>query len=141
MNPKIVAGVIGAITLVLGIVGLFYPQQTMQLVGYGFTNPANLPGTLGEVRAVYGGLMVVLGAFTLLAAPDPRRHEARLMLLGLVWIGTASGRLVGVFLDGNPGIIGWLSVVTELVGGGGLVFASLARDPSVDDTVAPPPVS
>src|SRR5512144_3076527 len=113
MNPKIIAGVIGAVTLVLGIAGLFYPLQTMHLVGYGFTNPENRPGTLGEVRAVYGGLMVAAGAFTLLAAPDPHRHQGWLVLLGLLWICTASGRVLGVVLDGNPGIVGWLSVVTE----------------------------
>ena len=137
MNPKILVGVIGAVTLVLGIVGLFYPMQTMHLVGYGFTNPENRPGTLGEVRAVYGGLMVAAAVFTLLAAPDPRAHQGWLLLLGLLWIGTASGRLIGVFLDGNPGVVGWLSVVTELVGGGALLFASQVRDPAVDRDMAP----
>jgi uncharacterized protein DUF4345 len=141
MNPKVLAGVIGVVTLVLGLIGLFYPEQTMHLVGYGYTNPENRPGTLGEVRAVYGGLMVVLGAFTLLAAPDPSRHQGWLLLIGLLWIGTASGRVVGLFFDGNPGIVGWLSVVTELIAGGALLLASQARDPSVDDVVAPTPVA
>jgi hypothetical protein len=141
MNAKVLAGVIGAVTFVLGLVGLFYPEKTMYLVGYGFTNPENRPGTLGEVRAVYGGLMIVLGAFTLLSATDPSRHQARLLLLGLLWIGTASARIVGVFLDGNPGIVGWLSVVAELLAGGGLLLASQTREQSAEDVVAPPPVS
>jgi len=141
MNPKVLAGFVGVVTLVLGLVGLFYPEQTMHIVGYGYTNPENRPGTLGEVRAVYGGLMVVLGAFTLLAATDPTRHQGRLLLIGLLWIGTASGRLVGLFFDGNPGIVGWLSVVTEVIGGGALLLASQARDPADETVAAPTPVS
>jgi hypothetical protein len=137
MNPKLIVGVIGAITVVLGIVGLFYPLQTMQAVGYGFTNPENRYGTFGEIRAIYGGLMLVAGVFTLLAATDPRGNQGRLVLLGLLWLGACSGRLIGMFIDGNPGIVGWLSFATEIIGGGGLLFASQMRDPAVDRDVTP----
>jgi len=124
MNPKILVGVIGAFTVLLGVLGLFYPTQAMQIVGFGYTNPQNLPGTHGEVRAVYGGMVLVAGIFTLLSAPDPRANQGRLLLIGLLWIGACSGRMLGVFIDGNPGVIGWLSAVVEIVGGGALIFAS-----------------
>jgi hypothetical protein len=126
MNARIVVAVVGAITLLLGLGGLVYPESVMRFVGYGYQSPPNVAGTLGEVRAVYGGMLIVAGVFTLLAVPDPRAHQGRLVLLGFLWIGTGSGRLLGVFIDGNPGIIGWLSVVMELGGGGALIFASQA---------------
>ena len=126
MNARIVVAVVGAVTLLLGIGGLVYPESVMRFVGYGYQSPPNVAGTLGEVRAVYGGMLIVAAVFTLLAVPDPRAHQGRLLLLGLLWIGTGSGRLLGVFTDGNPGIIGWLSVVAELGGGGALILASRA---------------
>jgi Domain of unknown function (DUF4345) len=124
MNARIVVAVVGAVTLVLGIAGLVYPDRVMQVVGFYYQNPPNVAGTLGEVRAVYGGMLIVAAVFTLLAVPDPRAHQGRLLLLGFLWIGTGSGRLLGVFVDGNPGIIGWLSVVAELGGGAALIVAS-----------------
>ena len=141
MNPKIIVGVIGGATVLLGLIGIFYPEQAMHMVGYGYTNPENRPGTLGEVRAIYGGLTLMAGVITLLAAPDPRANQGRLVLLGLLWLGACGGRLLGVFIDGNPGVVGWLAAASELIGGGGLLFASQAapstRDASLDGDAAP----
>jgi protein-S-isoprenylcysteine O-methyltransferase Ste14 len=126
MNARIVVAVVGAITLLLGIGGLAYPESVMRFVGYGYQSPPNVAGTLGEVRAVYGGMLIVAAVFTLLAVRDPRAHQGRLLLLGLLWIGTGTGRLFGVFVDGNPGIFGWLALALELGGGGTLIVASQA---------------
>jgi hypothetical protein len=126
MNARIVVAVVGAITLLLGLVGLFRPEWVMSFVGYDVAS--NAPKTLvrGEVRAVYGGMLIVAAVFTLLSAPDPREHQGKLLLLGLLWIGTGTGRLFGVFVDGNPGIFGWLALALELGGGGALIAASQA---------------
>ena len=130
MNARIVVAVVGAITLLLGLGGLFRPEWVMNFVGYAVAS--NAPATLvrGEVRAVYGGMLIVGAVFTLLSAPDPREHQGRLLLLGLLWIGAAAGRLLGMFVDGNPGIFGWLSLALELVGGGALIFASQSAGPA-----------
>jgi hypothetical protein len=124
MNTRVIVAIVGVVTLLLGLGGLLRPEWVMNFVGYAVASAA--PATLvrGEVRAVYGGMLVVAGAFTLLAAPDPRANQGKLMLLGLLWIGTGTGRLFGIFVDGNPGVIGWLSLVVELAGGGALLYAS-----------------
>jgi len=124
MNARVIVAVVGVVTLLLGIAGLVYPEEVMRFVGYAYPNPPNLPGTRGEVRALYGGLMIAAGVLTLLAVPSPQANQGRLLLLGLLWLGAGGGRVFGVFMDGNPGLIGWLSVVAELGGGGALLFAS-----------------
>jgi hypothetical protein len=124
MNARIVVAIVGAITLLMGLGGLFRPEWVMNFVGYAVAS--NAPTTLvrGEVRAVYGGMLIVAAVFTLLSAPDPREHQGRLLLLALLWLGAGAGRLFGMFVDGSPGIFGWLSLALELGGGGALVFAS-----------------
>ena len=126
MNARIVVAIVGAVTLLMGLCSLFRPEWVMNFVGYAVAS--NAPATLvrGEVRAVYGGVLIVAAVFTLLSAPDPREHQGRLLLLGLLWIGAGAGRMLGVFVDGNPGIFGWLSLALELGGGGALVVASQA---------------
>jgi Domain of unknown function (DUF4345) len=126
MNARIVVAIVGAITLLMGLGGLFRPEWVMNFVGYAVAS--NAPTTLvrGEVRAVYGGMLIVAAVFTLLSAPDPRENQGRLLLLALLWIGAGAGRLFGVFVDGSPGIFGWLSLALELAGGGALIFASQA---------------
>lgn len=124
MNSRIVVALVGAVTLIIGIGGLVYPESVMRFVGFGYQSPPNIAGTLGEVRAVYGGMLVVVAVFTLLSVPDPREHQGRLLLLGLLWVGAGAGRLFGVFADGNPGIFGWLSLALDLGGGAALIAAS-----------------
>jgi hypothetical protein len=125
MNARALVGVVGVVTLSLGLVGLFRPEWVMNFIG--FAVASNAPATLvrGEVRAVYGGLMVAAGIFTLLAAPAPLANKGRLLLLATLWLGAGAGRLFGAFVDGNPGLFGWLSLVLELGGGGTLLYASL----------------
>ena len=145
MNARIVVGVVGAITQLLGLGGLFRPEWVMNFVGYAVAS--NAPTTLvrGEVRAVYGGMLIVGAVFTLLSAPDPREHQGRLLLLGFLWLGAAAGRLLGVFVDGSPGIFGWLSLALELSGGGALIVASQAAGrasiPSAPAGSEAPPLS
>jgi len=124
MNTRMIVAIVGVITVLLGLGGLLKPEWVMNLVGYAVASSA--PATLvrGEVRAVYGGMLIVAGAFTLLAAPDPRANHGKLLLLGLLWIGTGAGRLFGIVVDGGPGVIGWLSLIVEFGGGGALLYAS-----------------
>jgi len=124
VDTRVIVGVVGLITLALGLGGLLRPEWVMNFVGYAVAS--NAPATLvrGEVRAVYGGLMVAAGVLTLLTAPAPRANQGKLMLLGLLWVGTGCGRLFGVFVDGNPGVIGWLSLLLEIGAGAALLYAS-----------------
>lgn len=135
MNPRIAVGAVGAVTLLLGIAGLYDPQRVMTLVGFAYSSPAYLAMAFGEVRAVYGGLMVVAGVFTLLWAADPAANRDKLVFVGLLWLGAFGGRLSSVFLSGNPGIIGWASLAFELVMGGVILAAcSMGARPSIPAT-------
>jgi len=130
MNPRITVGTVGAITLLLGLGGLLQPQSVMNLIGYAVAPTTSETFVRGEVRALYGGLMVVAGVFTLLSVADPRANQGRLLMLGLLWLGACGGRVFGIFVDGNPGLFGWLSVVVELVLGGALVISSQSGEPA-----------
>lgn len=137
MNPRVVAIVAGVITTILGLAGLFYPDRVMGMLGFAILNTANTAAVMGEVRATYGGLFVVLGVYTLLTSMDPAAHRSRLMFIGLLWLGACAGRLLGVDLNGNPGLPGWLGVALELIVGGALVAASLTARPA--EAVLPRP--
>jgi drug/metabolite transporter superfamily protein YnfA len=127
MNPRGVAGIAGTIILALGLAGLLYPDRVMGLLGFAVLNPSSAAAALGEIRAIYGGLFVVMGVYTLLAVVDPFAHRARLRFVGLLWLGAVAGRLVGVSIDGSPGMPGWLSLGFELVIGGALLASSFVK--------------
>ncbi len=127
MSPRITTIIVGVVIVILGLAGLFYPDRIMGLLGFA---PSSAPAVLGEVRATYGGLFVVMGVYTLLAAMDPAAHRARLMFIGLLWLGACAGRLVGAYVDGNPGVPGWLAAGFELIMGGALVAARFSATPA-----------
>ncbi len=61
MNSRIVAGVLGAITLLMGIGGLVTPDRVMAFVGFAPRTEANRVLALGEVRAILEDSSSVLG--------------------------------------------------------------------------------
>lgn len=122
MSTRFLTGVAGSIFLALGLAGLANPQWVMSFVGY---PPTTAALALGEVRGLYGGLFAVMGLFTLFAATNPSAHRGSLLLIGLMWFGVAGGRLAGAYLDGSPGLPGYIAAGFELVFG--LMMVSLAR--------------
>jgi len=136
MDSRVTTAVAGTIIVLLGLAGLLYPGRIMGLLGFTVLNASQAAATLGEVRATYGGLFVVMGLFTILAAANPAAHRSRLLLIGLLWFGACAGRLLGVSVDGNPGLPGWLAVALEIVVGGALVAASFSKP-----AVAAPPAA
>jgi hypothetical protein len=139
MNPRSITGIIGALTAALGVLALISPTIVMQrVVGFAVEPSFSENFVRGEVRAVYGGLFGVLGVLTLLSAMDLAMHRSRVLLIGLLWLGACGGRLVGVTVDGSPGLLGWLSVAVELVVGGTLVAISMtAPAPPATPSVSP----
>lgn len=125
MNARIVTAVIGILTILLGVTALVAPQFVMdRLVGFAVHPSFSANFVRGEVRAAYGGFLTVLGFLTALAAADPGANRARIFRIGLLWLGVCGGRLVGVVVDGNPGLWGWLSALVELAAGGLLIAAA-----------------
>jgi hypothetical protein len=134
-----IAAVVGLITIGFGLVGLLKPLLVMAMVGLKIEPGADAT-VMGEMRAIYGGMPLVLGVFTLLAAFDPAQHRSRLTLLGLVWLGVCAGRLFSITIDGAPGLVGWANAVLELVGGVLLLAASRAQSAPTPVTAAPQPM-
>ncbi|HEY2385724.1 MAG TPA: DUF4345 domain-containing protein [Candidatus Binatia bacterium] len=132
MSPRVVTIVAGIVITGLGIIGLLYPERALFFIGLAYANPSHMAAALGEVRATYGGLFIVMGVATLFAAVDPPVHRARLLFVGLMWLGMGAGRLFGVYADGNPGLFGWAAVIIELALGGALVAAAQGAASSVD---------
>lgn len=141
MNPRVVAIVTGAVTTAFGLAGLLYPDRVMGVLGFAILNTANAAAVMGEVRATYGGLFVVLGVYTLLIALDPPAHRSRLMFIGLLWLGACAGRLLGVNINGNPGLPGWGAAAFELLMGGALVGASAIARPAAASIARPIPAA
>src|SRR6185369_4781076 len=130
MNPRVVAGVLGAITLGMGLYGLASPGRVLDFVGFAPTTPTEPALAYCEARAVYGGLFAVLGAFTLWGAIDPAGKRSALLMAGLLWLGLCTGRSIGISIDGNPGIFGWFFAISEAFVGLGLVWAAVAKLPT-----------
>ncbi len=137
MNPRLTAIVAGLIMIGLGMAGLLYPDRVLGLLGFNVPIASHIAAAYGEVRATYGGLFLVAGIFTALAAMDPVANRSRLLFVGLLWLGACGGRLFGVFVDGNPGLFGWLSVAFELAVGGALCIASQST-PAPAQVAEPP---
>ena len=116
MNGRVVTAAIGVLTVALGLAGLIYPLHVMDWVGFSPLMTKPNAGTV-EARAVYGGLFLVLGVFTLWTATSPRGHRSELLLIACLWLGLFGGRMVGVSIDGNPGLLNTLGAVFELVVG------------------------
>jgi hypothetical protein len=153
MNPRITTIIVGLIIFALGICGLVYPERVLGLLGLAYANPSHMAAALGEIRATYGGIFVVMGISTLLTATEPAANSGRLLFVGLLWLGACAGRLFGVYVDGNPGLPGWGAVIFELVIGGALVAVAQSASastvpPALERAVreaettyeAPPPV-
>lgn len=129
MNPRIVAGTLGAITTAMGIAGLLSPERTLAFVGFAPLVPTEPAAALAEATAVYGGLFTVLGAFTLWGAIDPAGKRAALLMAGLLWLGLCAGRCLSISLHGSGGLMTWVGVVWEAAFGTALVWSALARLP------------
>lgn len=82
---------IGAIvTLGLGLTGLLSPGSAAKIVGL----KAETTSGRSEFRASFGGLWIALGAVPLITM-----EPLAFAFLGMVWLGTAVGRLVSFVLD------------------------------------------
>ncbi len=137
MNGRAVTAFIGILTVGLGIIGLAYPLHVMDWVGFSPLMTKPNAGTV-EARALYGGLFFVLGIFTLWTATSPRAHRGELLLIACLWLGMFAGRMIGVSIEGSPGLLNTLGAVFEAVVGA-LLLAAPYLTPREEEVSAPPP--
>ena len=96
---------IGAVlTLMLGLIGLVFPDRTASLVRLSArTHPER-----GEFRALYGGLFVGLAAVPLLT-----QSPAAFITVGAAWLGATLARAAGLLLDPELSKKQWRAVAFE----------------------------
>ena len=80
-----------AITLILGCLGLLFPERVSEIVGIRGQGPL---GT-SELRATYGGFFLCLGAGCLAT-----QSEHAFMVVGAAWCGAAIARAAWRHLRG-----------------------------------------
>jgi hypothetical protein len=110
---------------------VFLGISTIAFVGYGLmclaqpsvvadaTGMQLLTGTaVVEVRAMYGGLQIAVGLLALLGLLRADLETQVLVALGLLFFGLASGRLVGIAIDADPGTYNFAAFAFEAVSAG-----------------------
>jgi hypothetical protein len=97
-----------AITLGLGVFGLFWPLAAANLVGI---QPEGERG-ISEIRATYGGIFLAMGLFALIA-----QNMAVFRLLGVGWLGAGAARAYSYVHDNSRSGGNLGAIVVELVVG------------------------
>lgn len=122
MAVKIYLGLLAAVFIGYGLVCLVSPSVVADSTGMVLaTGVATV-----EVRAMYGGLQTAFGLLALLAIAREGMRVPVLMCFGVLLFGLASGRLIGIALEVDPGSYNYTAFVFEIVSAG-LAFGLLAR--------------
>jgi hypothetical protein len=109
--------VVAVINLLFGVVALIQPARVASWIGFELSGL----GAAGEMRAVYGGLVSVVGILMLVAAWT----SAGAPLLGplaLLFVGLVIGRIVSLGVDGFAGYT-LVATVFEILAAGLLAYA------------------
>ena len=72
------------------------------------------PSGMIDFRATYGGMSIAVGLLLAMFARDPSLHALGLRGVGLAMLCMASGRTVGIVLDGNPNAWMWIYLAGEI---------------------------
>lgn len=110
--PRLVLALVAAIFAGLGLAFALAPATMMAAVDIAVPTPL----AAGDVRAVYGGMQLAIGALLLAAAARAAWVRAGLLAATALFAGLLAGRLLGVALDGAPSAFGWLLAAAELAG-------------------------
>ena len=86
---------IGLMNFAIGVLALVQPSVIAGWVGFGL----EAPSAAGEIRAIFGGGVLVLGVLFLVATAMSRPGPL-LGALGLVFLGFAVGRVTSLLVDG-----------------------------------------
>ncbi|MEM7245900.1 MAG: DUF4345 family protein [Acidobacteriota bacterium] len=114
---KVLVVLLSVINVGFGLLGLVSPKRVGELVDL---SPLN-PSAHGELRAVFGGLLVALGVITVRALQQG--DAGVLQAVGWGFLGLAVGRLISLALDGVTTYTG-LALVFEAAAGLLLMYAA-----------------
>ena len=93
---RVLLGLIAAVNLAWGAISILDPLWAARMVGL---EVPDAPAALGELRAVYGGLVGSLGVVLALAVLR-RPLRAWYGALAILFAGLVLGRVVSLFADG-----------------------------------------
>ncbi len=118
---------------------IFLGLNALVFVGYGLVclaSPAVVADQTGmqlatgvartEVRAMYGGLQTAVGLLALAGAMRPALQPTVLLTFVFLFFGLASGRIVGILVDPDPGFYNFSAAAFETLFGA-ISTALLAR--------------
>jgi len=114
MTPLYIGKIAAAIlTVITGCISWLNPDAAMRFTGLKTDGPRGL----AEIRAVFGGAFIGLGA-----APFVFRHPVAFQVLGCVYLAIAVIRTFSLIVDRSYNGSNLLSLVTEIVLGGVLIL-------------------
>lgn len=103
------------ITLILGCLGLLFPDRVSELLGIRGEGPLGK----SELRATYGGFFLCLGAGCLATQSD-----TVFMVAGSAWWGAAIARSISLFVDNSRSWKNLLGLVIEATIGAMLLIGA-----------------
>jgi hypothetical protein len=123
---RLVLALSGAPFVAIGLAFLVDPFVMGAQIGLGLAGAT----AANDVRAVYGGLQIGLGALLWACAAHPGRVRAGIAVSLATFGGLSAGRIVSLLVDGMPAPLGLLLHAGELAGllGGIAAAVVLARE-------------
>ena len=94
-----------AVTVLMGCLGLFFPDKASALTGL----VASTPAARAEFRGTLGVTVVFLGAVPLFS-----QSPYAFMTAGACWLGAAIGRIISIFADSGNDTKNWGAVAFEM---------------------------
>lgn len=119
------AYIAAVLTLVIGLLGLINPFLVLRLTGLEVVEPRGL----GQARAVFGALLTTLGGFMIWALSARPRARGVLRLASFLWLASALGRLLSLFLDGPLSFGGAVLFFIDLLIGVGAFLGATESSP------------
>lgn len=102
----------GLVFALIGLMGLYDPVGTVAPMGLTLADQSSR----AEMRAVYGGMNLLIGLYLMGGFRNHAQQASALMLAALIMGGLALGRAISIVVDGMPSslILGFMAI--EVVG-------------------------
>jgi len=102
--------------LIFLIVGLRALLQPVEAVAIPYSLTGNNVDAKNYLRSAAGGVAIAAGALMVASAFIPSLTLSGAIVAVVILGGLVFGRLASLVLDGNPGIVPWISGMFELLG-------------------------
>lgn len=96
----------------IGLMGLYDPTGTVAPMGLTLADQSSR----AEMRAVYGGMNLLIGLYLMGAFRSPAQQAPALMLAAIIMGGLALGRVVSIAVDGMPSSLILTFLAIEVAG-------------------------